>query len=234
MIGGIYTIRVQGSEKFYIGRTKKFTTRKANHLWLLRRNDHHCEHLQNAYNKYGSVNFVEEQEENDKLKRIQLEQEWIDKYKHSGLLVNIHMKSSFDDVGEKPWDANRKRPEPYNKGKPSPFRGIKRDPKIGKKISEAKKGKPLTEKQLLALAENRKKFDPTKPRAPMSEVTKKHLSDVRKGVKRGTYSEAHGLAVSRGRVGMKFTDEHKANLKKAAQNRKKECKNDNRTITKTA
>jgi len=193
MIGGIYTIRVQGSEKFYIGRTKKFTTRKAHHLWLLRRNEHHCEHLQNAYNKYGSVNFVEEQEENDKLKRIQLEQEWIDKYKHSGLLVNVHMKSSFDDVGERPWDANRKRPEPHNKGKPSPFRGIKRDPAIGKKISEAKKGKPLTEKQLLALAENRKKNDPTKPRKPHTEEFKKRMSAIKLGRKNGPYKKKEKL-----------------------------------------
>ena len=79
MIGGIYTIRVQGSDKFYIGRTKKFTTRKAHHMWLLRRNEHHCQHLQNAFNKYGNVQFSAEQEENDKQKRIQLEQDWIDR-----------------------------------------------------------------------------------------------------------------------------------------------------------
>ena len=221
MIGGIYTIRVQGSDKFYIGRTKKFTTRKAHHMWLLRRNEHHCQHLQNAFNKYGNVQFSAEQEENDKQKRIQLEQDWIDRYKDSGLLVNIHLKASFDDVGEKPWGANRKRPEPYNKGRPSPLLGVKRDPAIAKKISETKKFRGQTEKQLLALAENRKKIDPTKPRAPMSEAVKKHLSEIRKGVKRGPYSEAHSVAVSKGRMGMKFTDEHKANLKKAAQNRKK-------------
>jgi group I intron endonuclease len=220
MSGGIYTIRVQGSDKFYVGRTLSFQRRKAHHLWLLRRERHHCKHLQNAFNKYGSVEFVVERVENDKELRIQLEQQWIDQHKDSGLLVNHHMKASMDDAGGKPWKLDRPRVL-HNKGKPSLFKGIKRDPAIAKKISDAKKGKPPTEKQLLALVENRKKIDPKKPRSPMSEAAKKHLSDIRKGVKRGPYSEAHGLAVSKGRMGMKFTDEHKANLKKAAQNRKK-------------
>lgn len=213
MIGGIYTIRVDGSDKFYIGRTKKFTTRKAHHLWLLRRNKHHCKHLQNAFNKYGKVQFVEEQEENDKQKRIQLEQDWIDRYKDSSLLVNHHMKASYDDVGDKPWSEKRIR-IPHNKGKPSPLRGIKRDPAIAKKISEAKKNKPLNEKQLLALAENRKKFDPTKPRKPYTEEVKQRMSEIRKGVKRGPYPKSHGEAISKARLGMKFSEEHKAALRK--------------------
>ena len=67
--------------------------------------------------------------------------------------------------------------------------------------------------------ENRKKIDRKKPRKPMSEAAKKHLSEIQIGIKRGPYSKAHGLAVSKGRMGMKFTDKHKENLKKAAQNR---------------
>jgi group I intron endonuclease len=212
MIGGIYTIRIDSSDKFYIGRTKKFTTRKAHHLWLLRRNEHHCQHLQHAFNKYGDVHFVEEQEENDKEKRIQLEQKWIDQHKASGLLVNVHMKASFDDMGEKPWESNRKRLEPHNKGKPSPFRGVKRDPAIGKKISKAKKGKLLNNKQLLALAENRKKINLKKLKGPMSEERKQHLSKVQTGIKRGPYPKSHGEAISKARMGMKFTDEHRKNI----------------------
>lgn len=215
MIGGIYTIRVQGSDKFYIGRTKKFTTRKAHHMWLLRRNEHHCQHLQNAFNKYGSVQFVEEQEENDKQKRIQLEQEWIDRYKDTGLLVNIHLKASFDDVGDKPWTEKRVRVA-HNKGKPSPLRGIKRDPAIAKKISEAKKGKPLNEKQLLALSKNRKKVDHSKPKKPHSDEAKRRMSEARKGVKCGPYPAHHGEAISRARTGIKFSEEHKEKLREAA------------------
>ncbi len=192
MIGGIYTIRVDGSDKFYIGRTKKFTTRKAHHLWLLRRNEHHCQHLQNAFNKYGQVHFVEEQKENDKLKRIELEQEWIDRHKDSGLLVNVCMKASHTDAGDKPWSEKRARVA-HNKGKPSPLRGVKRDPAIAKKISETKKLRGQTEKQLLALAENRKNLDPTKSRKPHTEEFKKRMSAIKLGRKNGPYKTKKGI-----------------------------------------
>jgi group I intron endonuclease len=215
MTGGVYTIRVQDSDKFYIGRTKSFTKRKAQHVWLLRRNKHHCQHLQNAFNKHGSIQFVEEQEENDKQKRIELEQEWIDRHKNTGLLFNVHMKASFDDAGDKPWSEKRARVA-HNKGKPSLLRGVKRDSRVAKKISETKREKGQTEKQLIALVENRKKMDFKKSRRPMSESARKHLSELRSGVKRGPYSKAHGLAVSKARKGIAFSEEHKAKLREAA------------------
>ena len=214
MSGGIYTIRVQGSDKFYVGRTLSFQRRKAHHLWLLRQKRHHCKHLQNAFNKYGSVEFVEELVENDKELRIQLEQQWIDQYKDSGLLVNHQMKACMDDRGGDTWKADRPRVA-HNKGKPSPFRGIKRDPEIGKKISAAKKGKPLNEKQLLSLAENRKKIDFHKPKGPMPEERKQQISRTKTGVKNGPYPKSHGDAISKARMGMKFTDEHRKNISEA-------------------
>ena len=191
MTGGIYTIRVNGSDKFYIGRTKKFTTRKAHHLWLLRRGTHHCKYLQSAFNKHGGVTFVEEQAEDDKEKRIFLEQQWFDKFSGIGLLVNHMLKATNDDIGGKTWNSDRKR-VPHNKGKASPFKGIKRDPEIAKKISKTKKEKGQTKKQLIALVENRKNFDAKKPRGPMSESAKKNLSALRSGVKRGPYKRGMG------------------------------------------
>lgn len=218
MTGGIYTIRITGSLKFYIGRTKNFKRRKAHHLWLLRRGEHHCKHLQNAFNKHGQVKFVEEQEENNKEERIVLEQWWLDKYGPTGLLVNHHMRASADDMANKPWKPERPRVA-HNKGVPSPFRGVKRDPAIGAKISASKKGKPLTEKQLMALTESRKKIDHSKPKKPHSDEAKRRMSEARKGVKRGPYPAHHGEAISRARTGMKFSDEHKAKLRAAAARR---------------
>jgi group I intron endonuclease len=179
MSGGVYTIRIQGTEKFYIGRAVNFKARKTQHFWLLKNKNHHCKYLQNAFNKYGSLLFVEEQIENDKRKRISLEQEWLDKFKRTGLLVNHHMKASFDDLSDVPWKKERIK-IPHNKGKESPFKGIKRNPEIGRKISESKKGKKLTEKQKASLFENRKKIDRSKPRKKMSEeATKKSCEKER-------------------------------------------------------
>lgn len=223
MTGGIYTIRIQGSLKFYIGRTKNFKTRKSHHLWLLRRGVHHCKHLQNAFNKHGHIEFVEEQEENDKEQRIILEQWWLDKYGPVGLLVNHQMKANPDDMADKPWKPDRKRVA-HNKGVPSPLRGKKRDPEIGAKISASKKGKVPSEKQLLALAENRKKIDHSKPKKPMSEETKKKISEAQAGKKRGPYKKSHGQKISAARKGIVFSEEHKTNLKIAAQNRAKGTK----------
>ena len=218
MTGGIYTIRISGSLKFYIGRTKDFKRRKAHHLWLLRRGEHHCKHLQNAFNKHGHIEFVEEQEENDKEQRIVLEQWWLDKYGPVGLLVNHQMKANLDDMADKPWKEDRSRVA-HNKGMPSPLRGTKRDPSIGAKISASKRGKPLTEKQALALAENRKKIDHSKPKKPMSEETRKKMMGNKNGV--GKRSAEARAAISRGRKGIVFSEEHKMNLRIAAKNRAK-------------
>lgn len=218
MAGGVYTIRIFGSLKFYIGRTKNFKRRKAHHLWLLSRGKHHCKHLQNAFNKHGGIEFVEEQEENNKEQRIVLEQQWLDKYGPAGVLVNHQMKANPDDMSDKPWNPDRKRVA-HNKGIPSPLRGKKRDPEIGAKISASKSGKGLNEKQLLALAENRKKIDCSRPKRPMSEETKKKISEAQVGKKRGPYPKSHGQKISAARKGIVFSDEHKMKLKTAAQNR---------------
>jgi group I intron endonuclease len=212
MAGGIYTIRIQGSKKFYIGRTKNFKTRKADHLWLLRNKKHHCKHLQNAFNKYGSVDFVEEEQEDDKEKRIVLEQKWMDQYGPLGLLVNHQLKTNPEDMADKPWKKDRPRLA-HNKGKPSPLRGTKRDDEVRKKISAAKKGK-ATQKLLDSLAENRKKIDFNKPRKPMSEEAKKKMIGNKNGI--GKRSDAARAAISRGRKGIVFSEEHRAALSRAA------------------
>lgn len=55
---GIYCIRNQINNKIYIGSTKRsFGERKDKHSTLLRKNKHHNEHLQNAWNYYGEENF---------------------------------------------------------------------------------------------------------------------------------------------------------------------------------
>lgn len=55
---GIYQIRNLVNNKVYIGQSCRLVDRRYNHFRLLDLNKEHNPHLQNAYNKYGTNNFI--------------------------------------------------------------------------------------------------------------------------------------------------------------------------------
>ena len=57
MKGYIYKITNLNTNKYYIGSTVDFKTRKKQHLWHLRANKHVNKHLQSSYNKHGEEFF---------------------------------------------------------------------------------------------------------------------------------------------------------------------------------
>jgi len=58
MTGTIYKITNVLNKKFYIGSSIRFTYRKKQHIYDLRKNTHCNRYLQNAWNKYGERNFI--------------------------------------------------------------------------------------------------------------------------------------------------------------------------------
>lgn len=54
----VYTIYNKNTAKYYIGRTNNWQRRKSQHFALLRRGNHHCALLQEAYNVEGDDVFV--------------------------------------------------------------------------------------------------------------------------------------------------------------------------------
>lgn len=54
---GIYKIRNVVNQKFYVGSSNDVKDRFRKHRTLLRKNRHHCKHLQAAWNKYGEECF---------------------------------------------------------------------------------------------------------------------------------------------------------------------------------
>lgn len=54
----IYKILNVANGKFYVGSTINMYKRAYNHRRKLRRNEHHCKHLQSAWNFYGEDSFV--------------------------------------------------------------------------------------------------------------------------------------------------------------------------------
>lgn len=80
MIQGIYKIVNKINGKFYIGETFNIPERWVKHKRNLRKNRHHCAHLQNAWNKYGQDHFdfliIEETVNLSKLELRSLEQKY--------------------------------------------------------------------------------------------------------------------------------------------------------------
>ena len=88
---GIYQIRNLVNNKVYIGSTLDFYERRRDHFSLLRSNKyiHHCEHLQNSFNKYGEENFVFEVIEFcESDVRYKSEQYWLDKFYGKNICYN--------------------------------------------------------------------------------------------------------------------------------------------------
>lgn len=57
MVSGVYYIRNNINNKYYIGQSKNINLRKSKHFSELRHDKHRNRHLQNAFNKYGEKNF---------------------------------------------------------------------------------------------------------------------------------------------------------------------------------
>ena len=54
---GIYKIENLKNNKIYIGSSVNLKNREYQHFWLLKKNIHYNNYLQNSYNKYGKNNF---------------------------------------------------------------------------------------------------------------------------------------------------------------------------------
>jgi group I intron endonuclease len=57
-LSGVYTIRCEPTGKVYVGSAVHLARRWRTHKAQLRRGDHHSQHLQRAWNKYGESAFV--------------------------------------------------------------------------------------------------------------------------------------------------------------------------------
>lgn len=88
---GIYKITNQTNNKVYIGQTDRLNDRQREHFYRLERDEHHNNHLQKAFKKYGKDNFVFEiiEETNDLNNR---ELFWINEYGGIDSDLNYNLK----------------------------------------------------------------------------------------------------------------------------------------------
>ena len=101
MKGYIYKIINKENGKFYIGSTIDITKRKRAHFRQLKKGEHHCFHLQRAYEKYGKESFeltYKEIEVDNEDKLRLLEERYINYCWNSGKLYNVSKKGCGGDL----------------------------------------------------------------------------------------------------------------------------------------
>jgi group I intron endonuclease len=83
---GIYKITNKIDKKVYIGSSLNISSRHYKHFWLLRKNIHDNNYLQNSFNKFGEYNFVFEIVEFcDKSELIERENYYINHFNSNSL-----------------------------------------------------------------------------------------------------------------------------------------------------
>jgi group I intron endonuclease len=102
---GIYKIENLVDGKIYIGSSLNLENREYKHFWMLSRNTHDNQHLQNSYNKFGVGYFkFSIIEECDKIVLIERENYYINQYKsfdqkfgYNMALVNEFRRNTYND-----------------------------------------------------------------------------------------------------------------------------------------
>lgn len=119
-VSGIYRITCTSNGKIYIGSAVKFSQRKRQHLYDLRKNQHGSHHFQKAYNKYGEDQFVFELIECVLLEEDLLirEQWWLDFYKPYDHSIGFNIcKIAGSTLGLTRSEETRKRISEVQKGR---------------------------------------------------------------------------------------------------------------------
>lgn len=134
---GIYTITNLVNFMYYLGRTKNYTRRTAEHLRQLRGDKHYNKHLQRSFNEYGERNFVIElieKVEDPSLLEI-IEQKYLDSLDYTRVYNMSKSSAGVILFGEDhPMFGKHHREE--SKQKTSQATKGEKNPMYGKKLSE--------------------------------------------------------------------------------------------------
>ena len=129
-VSGIYCIENMVNGKRYIGSSKSVRKRIIEHLGKLKAGTHKNKHLQSSYNKYGAENWIAYLIESCAIEDLaSIESEWLE---------TLH---PFDEGG-------------YNLAHDTlaPARGMKRTNEFKARVSERRRGVPISDAQRLAIS----------------------------------------------------------------------------------
>lgn len=181
-MGYIYKIINLESNKYYLGSTKEIKKRTLRHFNELRKNKHHCIHLQRAFNKYGENNFkLEVILECDNYK--EREQELLNSISFDDLYNVSKSASGGDLISNHPNKENiiaLAIKNLKNAPRPARYRDLNPNWKGGKTFCKCGNRKENTAKTCIS-CQNRSGENNSFFNKKHSEETKKILSELRKG-----------------------------------------------------
>jgi len=219
-IRGIYGIRNTVNGKWYIGQSSNLEKRIRRHFSSLRGNRHYNLHLQRAFGVYEESAFewkiLEECSEDNIDDR---ERTWIAFYKSDQKEFGYNDQSGGHAMKRYSEESRRKMSLSHI-GKISPYRGIKRSEVTRQKISEALRvlalsGRPPSHTGKKHSEETKRRISLAKKGVKVSDKERERISIMnaaRRGVKR---SEATRLKISQSIKGVPFSEERRLALSKS-------------------
>ncbi len=209
---GIYAIYLEDG-RCYVGSTaQSFKKRWAEHRQRLNRGSHPNIHLRRAWEKYGEASFqfcvLEALDISDDSVRISRENHWISQLKPefnmapvAGSVLGIKRrddtKKLLREINLKHWQET---PRPT---------GYTRPEKVGKAISNGRKGIQFTQEHIANLSASLKGRVSPRKGVILSDETKQKISANRSGIAR---SEEASKKAAESNKGRKRTEEQKAKI----------------------
>ena len=216
MISTIYAVIHKASGKRYIGSTERLLVRWRQHRSDLHENKHHCQHLQRAWNKHGEPAFdfivIETCPREEQFIREQwyLDNFWDDLY-NTARIAGASMAGRKHSEETRAKMTGRKCSEEARIKMSKDRLGRKPSEETRARMSQAQVGKRLGQTRS---AESREKMsEAAKRRAPITEETRRKLSEAHLGRKHSEKSLAKMSKIQRGRI---VSEETRAKLSRAA------------------
>lgn len=207
----VYIVENLINKKVYIGQTKCFSQRKANHVYSVKRNVDRP--LYRSMRKHGIDNFeFRILEECDDSTVNEREQYWVSFYSSNDSSKGYNLTNG-GNYFEHTIETRLKISE---KGK-----GLKRSESTKKKISLARKGTQMSEEQKSILSQVPHSSGENHPMFGKhhSDETRERMKNNHKGMIGKNHSDESKSKISKAKKGKKLSDEHRRKLSEAARRR---------------
>jgi group I intron endonuclease len=157
----VYKILNRVTGKFYIGYSKSTANRWREHRNSLRRGDHHCSHLQRAWNLYGDLafEFIRLIECTDIDQARKEEQKMLDQYFESGVMYNsvgsndlrVVIKHATSKEGALKSAASRRNSIKFKQSAANNIRNANTPEVVAKRVATAMRNGRLGESRRLSI-----------------------------------------------------------------------------------